>query len=67
MDSYVNLLGSNIDVESWDPSQNLPLAEQQQQHSPIVSEQPSAKVGHPLDPTIGDQEISTLWMIKSDS
>ncbi|EAY90569.1 hypothetical protein OsI_12170 [Oryza sativa Indica Group] len=60
MDSYVNLLGSNIDVETWDPSQNFPQTRQQPQYSPMVGEQPSAEVGGPLDPTIRDPKISAL-------
>lgn len=64
MDSYVNLLGSNIDVETWDPSQNFPQTRQQPQYSPMVGEQPSAEVGGPLDPTIRDPKISALRKVK---
>uniref|UniRef100_I1PCJ4 No apical meristem-associated C-terminal domain-containing protein n=1 Tax=Oryza glaberrima TaxID=4538 RepID=I1PCJ4_ORYGL len=63
MDSYVNFLGSNIDVETWDPSQNFPQTGQQPQYSPMVGEQPSAEVGGPLDPTIRDPKISALRKI----
>ncbi|EAZ16064.1 hypothetical protein OsJ_31505 [Oryza sativa Japonica Group] len=71
MDNYVNLLGSNIDVENWDPSQNFPPTGQQPQHSPMVGEQPSAEVGGSSRPnnkrsknfnTAEDQMLVSAWL-----